>query len=87
MAERAVARQFIADGAVSMADAVPYTSVRASHQRAFARLKGLDIIRTDGQGRWWLDEAGWRDRQSRNRTRAVLAVLALGVAPAFTALR
>ena len=87
LAERRVARQFLDAGAVSMADAIPYAAQRPSDQRAFERLKGADVLRTDGQGGWWLDEARWEGRRSDRRTRAVFALLAVGVAAAVAALR
>jgi hypothetical protein len=45
------------------------------------------VLKTDGQGRWWLDEDKWQGRRSDRRTRAVLALLAVGVAAAVAALR
>lgn len=87
LAERKVAAHFIDAGAVSMADAVSYAPARPSRQRAFERLKGADVLRTDGQGRWWLDEERWNDRRADRRTRAVFALLAVGVAAAVAALR
>lgn len=87
LAERKVAAHFIAAGAVSMADAIPYAPARPSRQRAFERLKGADVLRTDGQGRWWLDEELWQGRSSNRRARVVFAMLAVGVAAAAAALR
>ena len=87
LAERKVAAHFIEAGAVSMADAIPYAPARPSRQRAFERLKGADVLRTDGQGRWWLDEERWEGRRSDRRTKAVFALLAVGVAAAVAALR
>jgi hypothetical protein len=87
LAERKLAAHFIEAGAVSMADAIPYAPVRPSRQRAFERLKGADVLRTDGQGRWWLDEERWEGRRSDRRTKAVFALLAVGVAAAVAALR
>jgi hypothetical protein len=87
LAERRVAAHFLEAGAVSMADAIPFAPVTPSRQRAFERLKGADVLRTDGQGRWWLDEERWEDRRSSRRTRAVFALLAVGVAAAVAALR
>jgi hypothetical protein len=87
LAERKVAAHFIDAGAVSMADAIPYAPARPSRQRAFERLKGADVLRTDGQGRWWLDEERWNGRRSDRRTKAVFALLAVGVAAAVAALR
>jgi hypothetical protein len=87
LAERRVAQHFIDAGAVSMADAVPYAARRPSDQRAFERLKGADVLRTDGQGKWWLDEERWQGRRSDRRTRVVLTMLAVAAAGAFAALR
>ncbi|MFY7744606.1 MAG: hypothetical protein ACOVQY_04230 [Erythrobacter sp.] len=87
LAERKLAAHFIEAGAVSMADAIPYAPARPSRQRAFERLKGADVLRTDGQGRWWLDEGRWEGRRSDRRTKAVFALLAVGVAAAVAALR
>ncbi|MBY0344831.1 MAG: hypothetical protein K2Q29_13345 [Sphingomonadales bacterium] len=87
LAERKLAAHFIEAGAVSMADAIPYAPARPSRQRAFERLKGADVLRTDGQGRWWLDEERWEGRRSDRRTKAVFALLAVGVAAAVAALR
>jgi hypothetical protein len=87
LAERKVAAHFIDAGAVSMADAIPYAPARPSRQRAFERLKGADVLKTDGQGRWWLDEELWQGRRSDRRTKAVFALLAVGVAAAVAALR
>ncbi len=87
LAERRVAAHFLEAGAVSMADAVPFAPTTPSRQRAFERLKGADVLRTDGQGKWWLDEERWGDRRSDRRTRAVFALLAVGVVAAVAALR
>jgi hypothetical protein len=87
LAERKVVSHFTDKGAVSMADAIPYAPARPSRQRAFERLKGADVLRTDGQGRWWLNEERWNGRRSDRRTKAVFALLAVGVAAAVAALR
>lgn len=87
LAERRVAAHFLDAGAVSMADAVPFAPTTPSRQRAFERLKGADVLRTDGQGKWWLDEERWQGRRSDRRTRVVLAMLAVAAAGAFAALR
>lgn len=87
LAERRLSAHFIEAGAVSMADAIPYAPARPSRQRAFERLKGADVLRTDGQGKWWLDEERWEGRRSDRRTKAVFALLAVGVAAAVAALR
>jgi hypothetical protein len=87
IAERKVAQAFLDAGATSMADAIPYAPARASHQRAFERLKGADVLRTDGRGKWWLDEVRWQGRSSDRRTRVVLTMLAVAAAGAFAALR
>ncbi|WP_285710176.1 hypothetical protein [Erythrobacter oryzae] len=87
LAERKVAAHFIEAGAVSMADAIPYAPARPSRQRAFERLKGADVLKTDGQGKWWLDEELWQGRRSGRRTRALLALIAVGAAAAAAALR
>ena len=87
LAERKVAAHFIDAGAVSMADAIPYAPARPSRQRSFERLKGADVLKTDGQGKWWLDEELWQGRRSNRRTRAVLALIAVGAAAAAAALR
>jgi hypothetical protein len=85
--ERRVAQQFLDAGAVSMADAIPFAPTRPSRRRAFDRLKGADVLKTDGQGRWYLDEAQWQRRRSNRRTRVVLSMLAVAAAGAFAALR
>lgn len=87
IAERRVAEHFAQAGAVSMADAIPFTSARPSRQRAFDRLKGEDILRTDGKGRWWLDEARWEERRGNRLARAGMAMLALAAVAAAAALR
>jgi hypothetical protein len=87
LAERKVAAHFIDAGAVSMVDAIPYAPARPSRQRAFERLKGADVLKTDGQGKWWLDEGRWNGRRSDRRTKAVFALLAVGLAAAVAALR
>lgn len=87
IAERKVAAHFIEAGAVSMADAILYAPARPSRQRAFERLKGADVLKTNGQGKWWLDEELWQGRRSNRRTRMVFAMLAVGVVAAVAALR
>lgn len=87
ISERKIAAHFLEAGAVSMADAIPFAPERPSRVRAFERLKGADVLRTDGQGKWWLDEARWNGRRSDRRTRVVFAMLAVGVAAAVAALR
>lgn len=61
-----------------MADAIPYAPARPSRLRAFERLKGADVLRTDGTGKWWLDDERWSGRRSDRRTKAVFALLAEG---------
>jgi hypothetical protein len=87
IAERKVAEHFVEAGAVSMADAIPFTSARPSRQRAFDRLKGEDILRTDGKGKWWLDEARWEERRGNRLARAGMAMLAVAAVAAAAALR
>ena len=87
LAERKVAQHFLDAGATSMADAIPYNPARPSRARAFERLKGADVLRTDGQGQWWLDEERWQGRRSGRRTKAIVALLAVGAAAALAALR
>ncbi len=87
IAERKVVRHFLEAGATSMADAIAYEPSFLPRERAFERLKGLDILRTDGKGKWWLDESRWEDRRANRRTRALFAMLAVGVAAAVAALR
>lgn len=82
IAERSVAEHFLEAGAVSMADAIAYAPVRPSRQRAFERLKGADVLRTDGKGKWWLDEEQWSSRRSGRRTRVALALVAIAAAAA-----
>lgn len=87
IAERKLAQVFLDAGATSMADAIPYVPARPSSERAFERLKGADVLRTDGQGKWWLDEERWQGRRSDRRARVVLTMLAVAAAGAFAALR
>ena len=87
LAERRVVQHFVDADAVSMADAIPFAPTRPSSLRAFERLKGVDVLRTDGQGRWYLDEDRWHSRRSDRRTRVMLTMLAVAAAGAFAALR
>lgn len=87
VAERKVAAHFLEAGAVSMADAIPFVPITLSRQRAFERLKGVDVVKTNGKGGWYLDEAVWSERRSNRRTRVVFAMLAVAAAGAFAALR
>ena len=80
-------RLFLEAGAPGVAVAIPYEPARPGRGRAFERLKGADGLRTDGTGRWWLDEERWSGRRSDRRTKAVFALLAVGVAAAVAALR
>lgn len=86
IAERRVV-DHLAEGAVSAADAIDYEPLRPSRARAFDRLKGTDVLRTDGKGRWWLDEGRWDERRHARRSRAAMALLAAAIAGAFVALR
>jgi hypothetical protein len=87
LAERKVAEAFLDARAVSMADAMAYVPEGPSADRAFERLKGADVLKTNGQGKWWLVEERWEDRRTGRRSRVVFAVLALGVAAAVAARR
>jgi hypothetical protein len=87
IAERKVAQHFIDAGATSLADAISYTTSRPGRERAFERLKGADVLKTDGRGHWYLDEAQWQRYRSNRRTRVVLTMLAVAAAGAFAALR
>lgn len=86
-AERQVVQHFLGAGAVSMADAMSFVPADASTRRAFDRLKGADVLRTDGRGRWWIDEKRWDARRSDRRTRVMLTMLAVAAAGALAALR
>jgi hypothetical protein len=87
IAERRVAQHFLDAGAVSLADAILFVPGTPARKRAFDRLKGADVLKTDGQGRWYLDEQSWRGRRSDRRTRVVLTMLAVAATGAFAALR
>lgn len=87
LAERRLVRLFLDAGAISMADAIAFAPTSPGQRRAFERLKGADVLRTDGQGRWYLDEERWGARRSDRRTRVVLTMLAVAAAGAFAALR
>lgn len=87
IAERRVVQHFLDAGAVSVADAIAYVPGSPSRQRAFARLKGADVLKTDGRRRWYLDEERWGTRRADRRTRVVLTMLAVAAAGAFAALR
>lgn len=87
IAERRLVAHFRQAGAVSLADAVPVVPDSAATRRAFDQLKGADVLKTDGQGRWYLDEERWHGRRSDRRTRVVLTMLAVAAAGAFAALR
>jgi hypothetical protein len=87
MSESKLASRFRNKGAVSLADAMPFVPTSTSEKRAFERLKGGDVLRTDGQDRWYLDESRWETHRAGRRNRAVLAMLTVGAAAAFAALR
>ncbi|HSJ79043.1 MAG TPA: hypothetical protein VK913_09965 [Erythrobacter sp.] len=87
VAERQLAAYFAVQGATSLADAIAFTPIKPGQKRAFDRLKGADVLKTDGQGRWYLDEAKWGKHRSDRRTRVVLTMLAVAAAGAFAALR
>ncbi|WP_369025308.1 hypothetical protein [Qipengyuania sp. RANM35] len=79
VAEKRVARYFLGKGATSAADAIAYEPDLGSRKRAFDRLKGLDIVRSGGRDRWFLDEARWAELRSQRRGRMV-TMLAVGAA-------
>ena len=87
LAERKVVEHFIAKRATSMADAIPYAPTRAGRAQAFERLKGADVLKTNGKGEWYLDERRWDKYRASRRTRVVLTMLAVAAAGAFAALR
>jgi len=87
IAERRIVEHFQAVGAVSAADAVEYEPKQPRMRRAFDRLKGSDVMRAAGRGRWYVDEAKWDKRRGFRRSRiagAVVLAVAVGV---FAALR
>ena len=87
MSETRLVAWFRKHRAVSLADAIPFVPRSAPERRAFERLKGADVLRTDGRDRWYCDEARWERHRTGRRNRAVLAMLAVGAAAAFAALR
>lgn len=87
IAERKVIEHFLAHGATSMADTIPFAPTRSGRVKAFERLKGADVLKTNGKGGWYLDESKWGKRRSDRRTRVVLTMLAVAAAGAFAALR
>ncbi|UIP05854.1 hypothetical protein LY632_09050 [Erythrobacter sp. SDW2] len=85
--ERRIAEHFLALDAVSAADAVEYDPKRPSRKRAFARLKGSDVIRPAGRDRWYLDEDRWDKRRGFRRSRIAGAVFLAAAVGLFAALR
>ncbi len=87
IAERRIVEHFQDVGAISAADAVAYDPRRPSRRRAFGRLKGLDILREAGRGRWYLDEAKWDEHRGFRRSRIAGAVVVAAAVGIFAALR
>ncbi len=87
IAERRIVEQFLDLDAVSAADAVAYEPKHPSRRRAFDRLKGADVIREAGRGRFYLDEANWDKRRGFRRSRIASAVVLAAAVGVFAALR
>jgi hypothetical protein len=86
IAEQKVAQHFRDRGATSVADAIGYDPELPLDQRAFKRLEKQKILKSDGQGKWWLDEDHRPVRRSDRRKGVLLTVLAAGAAAAYVAL-
>jgi hypothetical protein len=80
--ERKVAAHFIDAEATAFTSAVSYEPSRPVRQRAFERLKAMDVIKAGDADTWWLDEARWNECRSNYRSKGVGSLLAFGVAVA-----
>ncbi len=78
IAERRIAEHFMSENAVRADSAVEYEPTRLVRARAFERLKDKGVVRSPGNGRWYLDAPSWTERSTGRRKR-ILSVLLGGV--------
>ena len=84
-ARHRVADYFLSRDAVSINQAVRFTTTSPIERRAFERLKDKSLIRAAGNDAWFLDLAAYK-RERRRRTRLVVtagAALGAGLAAAL----
>lgn len=81
---RAIVRYFLSRHAIEPGDAIDYKPGSPQAAKAFVRLVEGGIIRTPGNGRFYVDRLAWRAdaeaRRSRGVIIAVSAALMLAVA-------
>lgn len=69
IAERRIAEHFMSENAVRADSAIEYEPTRLVRARAFARLQDKGVIRSAGNGRWYLDAPSWTERHAGRRKR------------------
>ena len=80
IAERRVVRRLSRKGATSQATAIEVVPRQFARRRALARLIDLDVVKTSGD-RFYLNEAKWAERRSKQKKRA-LGLVFVGAAAA-----
>lgn len=86
-ARNKVADYFIDRDAVSINDAVRFTTKSPVERRAFERLQDKGIIRSAGNDQWFLDVSAYNRARRRRRQLVVAAGAALGAGIAAALLR
>lgn len=72
---RAIVRYFLSRHAIEAGDAIDYRPGSPRAAKAFVRLVEAGIIRTPGNGRFYVDRAAWRaDNEARRSCGVIIAV-------------
>ncbi|TPG13526.1 hypothetical protein [Sphingomonas oligophenolica] len=85
-ARREVVSHFMANNAVSAANAVAFEPNRRVKRRQFERMRDAGVIHATGMDRYWLDVPRYDEWQRSRRRRAGLAVGAAALIGATIAL-
>lgn len=82
-ARRKIAAYFFVEHAISADEAVPYVPQQRIERNEFERMQARGVIRSAGDGKYWLDTAAYQADADRRRRILVPVVIVLVVAAAL----
>lgn len=84
---RTIVRYFLSRHAIEARDAIDYDPGSPRAAKAFARMIEAGIIRTPGNGRFYVDRAAWRADAEARRQRGVIIAVSAAVLLAVAAMQ
>ncbi|WP_066797460.1 hypothetical protein [Sphingomonas soli] len=82
-ARRRISAYFFVEHAISADEAVPYAPQSRVERHEFERMQKRGVIRSDGDGKYWLDTAAYQADADRRRRILVPVVIVLVIAVAL----